>query len=172
MIAFDNEHQLTRRGFQLLPVIQLAQLSGFSPIITTASSHNAAYLKSLGATHVIDRSAPLVSSVQAITSEPISIVYDSISLEETQTPAYDILAPNGKLILVLESAIDQEKLTKGEKQGKTLVWVYGAVYDQTQREIGLGLYKHFTEAFESGDLKVCSWYKVRFRLVLLNSWFC
>lgn len=134
--------------------IQLARLSGFSPIIATASPHNTAYLKSLGATHVVDRSAPLASSVQAITSEPISIVYDSISLEETQTPAYDILAPNGKLIILLGSTVEQEKLTEGEKQGKTLVWVFGSAYDETQREITLPLFKLFKEAFESGDLKV------------------
>ncbi|HEV7737525.1 MAG TPA: hypothetical protein VGO47_09170, partial [Chlamydiales bacterium] len=37
--------------------IQLAKLSGFSPIATTASTHHTDYLKSLGATHVIDRKA-------------------------------------------------------------------------------------------------------------------
>ncbi|KAJ3535225.1 hypothetical protein NMY22_g6580 [Coprinellus aureogranulatus] len=35
--------------------IQLARLSGFTYIIATASLHNRDYLKSLGATHVIDR---------------------------------------------------------------------------------------------------------------------
>ncbi|EKM48207.1 uncharacterized protein PHACADRAFT_77921, partial [Phanerochaete carnosa HHB-10118-sp] len=39
--------------------IQFAKLSGFSLIITTGSLHNEAYLKSLGVTHVIDRTAPL-----------------------------------------------------------------------------------------------------------------
>ena len=34
-------------------------MSGFSPIITTASPGNAPYLTSLGATHVLDRHAPL-----------------------------------------------------------------------------------------------------------------
>ncbi|KAG6811821.1 hypothetical protein H0H92_005680 [Tricholoma furcatifolium] len=44
-------------------VLQLAKLSGFSPIVTTASLSNAKYLKSLGATHVIDRT--IATSVQA-----------------------------------------------------------------------------------------------------------
>ena len=35
-------------------VIQLARLSGFSPIIVTASLSNEEYLKGLGATHVIN----------------------------------------------------------------------------------------------------------------------
>jgi len=34
-------------------------MSGFSPIITTASSQHTAYLKSLGATYVFDRHADL-----------------------------------------------------------------------------------------------------------------
>ena len=53
-------------------VIQLAKLSGFSPIITTASLKNTDFLKSLGATHVIDRNADLPSSVKAITSDSIN----------------------------------------------------------------------------------------------------
>lgn len=36
-------------------VIQFAKLSGFSPIITTASPRHIAHLQALGATHVIDR---------------------------------------------------------------------------------------------------------------------
>ena len=54
-------------------MIQFAKLSGFSPIITTASKHNETYLKSLGATHVIDRSIPLSElpqAVKAITDKP------------------------------------------------------------------------------------------------------
>ncbi|KAF8510033.1 hypothetical protein JB92DRAFT_2728841 [Gautieria morchelliformis] len=35
--------------------IQLARLSGFSPIVVTASLHNSDLAKSLGATHLIDR---------------------------------------------------------------------------------------------------------------------
>ena len=45
----------------LSSVIQLAKLSGFSPIITTSSLAHADYLKSLGATYVLDRNAPLTS---------------------------------------------------------------------------------------------------------------
>jgi NADPH:quinone reductase-like Zn-dependent oxidoreductase len=37
--------------------IQLAKLSGFSPIITTSSKKHTDFLKSLGATHVVDRAS-------------------------------------------------------------------------------------------------------------------
>ena len=47
--------------------IQLAKLSGFSPIIVTASLHHAEHLEALGATHVIDRNV----SGAALASEEI-----------------------------------------------------------------------------------------------------
>ena len=134
--------------------IQVAHLSGFSPIITTASLKNADYVKSLGATHVIDRYVPLVDAVKAITAEPIPVLYDAISLSETQNPAWEVLAPGGKLILVLNIAIDDKKLEEGEAQGKEIVQVSGSVWDKSQGDIGIHLYKHLTAALESGDIKV------------------
>lgn len=81
--------------------IQLAKLSGFSPIVTTASLKHADYLKSLGATHVIDRSVPasvLASEISSITQNgPIKYAVDSISEPHTQQNGHDLLAPGGQL---------------------------------------------------------------------------
>ena len=89
--------------------IQLAKLSGFSPIITTSSLHHADYLKTLGATHVVDRkvsSADLASEVNAITQNvPIKYVVDSISTADTQQSGYDLLASGGKLVIFLPIAV-------------------------------------------------------------------
>ena len=38
-----------------LTAIQMAKLQGFSPILTTSSPRHEAFLRTLGATHVIDR---------------------------------------------------------------------------------------------------------------------
>ena len=80
----------------LTPAIQVAKLSGYSPIITTASARNAEYVKSLGATHVLDRNTVPISAlgdaVKKITSEPITIAFDSISEAETQNAAYEVLS--------------------------------------------------------------------------------
>jgi len=82
--------------------IQLAKLSGFSPIITTASLKHAEQLKSIGATHVIDRNisaSNLVSEVTGITKNvPIKYAVDAVSLPDTQQSAYDLLGKGGKLI--------------------------------------------------------------------------
>ncbi|KAF5327331.1 hypothetical protein D9619_004012 [Psilocybe cf. subviscida] len=85
-------------------VIQLARISGLSPIITTASLTNADYLKSLGATHVFDRNispAALQSEISTITQAPLKYVYDATSLPATQTLGLSILAEGGQLAIVL-----------------------------------------------------------------------
>jgi len=88
--------------------IQFAKLSGFSPIITTASVKHADYLKPLGATHVLDRNlspSAFKSEVDKITKEPIKYVYDAVSLEATQKQGDAVLASGGHLILVLPPSI-------------------------------------------------------------------
>ncbi|KDR68597.1 hypothetical protein GALMADRAFT_256879 [Galerina marginata CBS 339.88] len=86
-------------------VLQFAKLSGFSPIITTASVKHTEFLKSLGATHVLDRNLPagdLITEVKKIAGKPIDIVYDSISLADTQHVGLDLLASGGQLVTVLQ----------------------------------------------------------------------
>lgn len=133
-----------------ITAIQVAKLSGFSPIIATASTRNFDFVKSLGATHVIDRSAPLASSVKAITSEPIKYVYDAISTKETQEPAYEVLAPEGTFIVVLGFAVDKAKID----ESKAIVHPTGLSQDPTQKELGVTLFKHVTSLLENGEIKV------------------
>ncbi|KAJ6477853.1 chaperonin 10-like protein, partial [Mycena vitilis] len=78
--------------------LQLAKLSGFSPIITTASSKNETFLKSLGATHVIDRSLSDTDVVKAISAlaPTLSVVFDTISTETTLALGFDILKDSKK----------------------------------------------------------------------------
>ncbi|KAI9061877.1 GroES-like protein [Trametes sanguinea] len=88
--------------------IQFARLSGFSPIVTTASLHNADLLKSLGATHVLDRRLPtetLVKEACAIAGKPFELVYDAVSESDTLAAAYQATAPTGDLIVVLLNPI-------------------------------------------------------------------
>ncbi|KAI0684712.1 GroES-like protein, partial [Cytidiella melzeri] len=130
-------------------VLQLAKLSGFSPIITTASSHNASFVKSLGATHVIDRNTPLVSAVKAITSDPIKVVYDAISEKATQDEAYEVLAPGGSFILVLPFAIEESKVDNT----KEVVQVFGSVHDPNQRATRRQLVQEFDRVAREREVK-------------------
>ncbi|KJA20536.1 hypothetical protein HYPSUDRAFT_188618 [Hypholoma sublateritium FD-334 SS-4] len=84
--------------------IQLAKISGFSPIITTASLKNTEHLQSIGATAVLDRSlstTELTNQIAKITTAPIKAVFDTVSSDSTQQTGVDILASGGKLAVVL-----------------------------------------------------------------------
>ena len=88
---------------RIFPVIQLARLSGFSPIITTSSSKHADNLKSLGATAVFNRdlsASDLAKEIKKLTNEPIKLVYDSISSSTTQQTGIELLAPGGQMTVV------------------------------------------------------------------------
>ncbi|KAH7903809.1 chaperonin 10-like protein [Hygrophoropsis aurantiaca] len=131
-------------------VIQFARLSGFSPIITTASPHNAALLKSLGATHVLDRNLSFSSisgEIAKITSTPIKLVYDSVSLADTQQGGYDILAPGGHIVLVLGSSIKTQ-----EGDGKKIVGVFGSFHAPDNFAFGSSVAPVLTKLLADGDI--------------------
>ena len=134
--------------------MQLASLSGFSPIITTASPKNTDFLKSLGASHVLDRSLSvddLVSAVKKITREPVSSVIDTIAAQATQTAGYEILASGGVLSLTQPAQIPQEKRVTD----KSIYEIFASIYFPENQALGVGFYNHLTQYLESGDIKVC-----------------
>ncbi|KAF8648433.1 hypothetical protein AX16_006296 [Volvariella volvacea WC 439] len=105
--------------------LQLAKLSGFSPIITYSSSRHEPFLKSLGATHVIDRAAVPVESLPSVVHEitgleTIPWALDVISSDDTQQAGYDLLSNGGKLgVVVYPSKTLKEK--EGSRKGVTTV---------------------------------------------------
>jgi len=133
-------------------VIQLAKLSGFSPIIVTASLHNAEFLRSLGATHVLDRNLTLEQlrgEIVKITKEPLDLIYDAVSVPETQLAAYELLAPGGTLVLVLYTKITEER------PDKKVVRAFGqANFPPENRVVAAELYgKHLTAWLKEGIIK-------------------
>lgn len=130
----------------------MAKLSGFSPIITAASPQHTDYLKSLGATHVIDRHIDLSSfpnEVAKITSAPIELVYDAVSQPDTQKAAYSPLAPGGKLVLVHPSTLGNE-----HEDGKQVINTAGILFIPAITKIGSDMYKIVPSYFQEGLLKV------------------
>lgn len=130
--------------------IQLAKLSGFSPIISTASKHNETYLKSIGATHVLDRNEPLSNAVKEVTSAPIKFIFDAVALSDTQNAAYEVLAPGGILVHVLPLDIDKSKISGG----KVTTMAASDVQAEAQRTAGIALYKNLAALLEAGEIKV------------------
>ncbi|KDQ52649.1 hypothetical protein JAAARDRAFT_39904 [Jaapia argillacea MUCL 33604] len=136
-------------------VIQLAKLSGFSPIITTASPQHSTFLESLGATHFIDRNTPtpeLEAKAKTILNSdtPLDIVYDAVSLPDTQRAGYQLLAKGGVLVTTLFPVVDEET---AKSEGKRIVHVFGNVNDPNQRELGKSLYSNLTGLLEDGTIQ-------------------
>lgn len=145
----ECQHPLTPNA----SVIQLAKLSGFSPIIATCSQQHEEYVKSLGATHVIDRKTDLTSlsaTVASITSEAIEFIYDSVAVADTQKAAYDLVAPGGTLLLTLHSVLEN-----ADKGNKHVNWVYGSPHPPAQREMGSKMCLALSGYLADGSIKVC-----------------
>ncbi|KAL5504375.1 hypothetical protein ACEPAH_8449 [Sanghuangporus vaninii] len=132
-------------------VIQLAKLSGFSPIIATASLHNADLLKSIGATHVIDRKSPDVSSEvrKILNGAPLELLYDAVSREEQES--WDLIAPGGTLIIV--SLVKVDKNSERYKNKTVINTIFGSAYIPDLREMGVSLYSKLTGLLETGAIK-------------------
>ncbi|KAJ7584414.1 GroES-like protein [Mycena floridula] len=132
--------------------IQLLRINGFSPIITYASEAHEEYLKSLGATHIIDRRATPITrfadALKKIIDAPVKVVYDAIGDPETEQAAYDSVADGGKLALIAPDNIAKKQ------DGKTveIVSVKGSVHPPYMPEFGLTIYKYIGNMVEAGAI--------------------
>lgn len=119
-------------------VIQLAKLSGLSPIITTASLKHTEHLKAIGATDVLDRNLSLASisqKVKEITKLPVLRVFDAISLPTTQEMGLALVASGGHLAVVLKPTVEAS-------EGKTVFFVSGVLRAPNNIEILEDLYQN------------------------------
>ena len=131
--------------------IQLAKLSGFSPIIMTASLRNKDLLTSLGATHVVDRTLSAVAlkeQIGQITNVPITYIFDAVSLRETQRDAFSLLAPGGTLVIVTYPYVN------GGEDDKKVRFVVGSFHFPQNRALGGKFSTALTKWLAEGAIKV------------------
>ncbi|KAJ7592232.1 GroES-like protein [Mycena floridula] len=134
--------------------IQVLRISGFSPIITYASARHGEHLKSLGATHIIDRNAiPIggfADTVKKITDTPIKVAYDAISEPETLLAAYDTLTDGGQLAIVHPT----DQIASKSNKTVEIVWVRGIVHPPSpyMPEFGLTIFEHIGHLVEVGAI--------------------
>ncbi|RPD54789.1 GroES-like protein [Lentinus tigrinus ALCF2SS1-7] len=135
-------------------VIQFLNLSGFSPIIATASLRNTDFVKSFGATHVVDRSLPratLIQTIKQLTEGPIELVYDAISVRETKELGYEIASPGGSLILVVPEHVDHYKMPSGKDV--RIVEAMGMFIVPENMEFGAKFTVEFEKLLQDGVVK-------------------
>ncbi|TFY57584.1 hypothetical protein EVJ58_g6935 [Rhodofomes roseus] len=135
--------------------IQLAKLSGFGPIITTASLRHTEWLQKVGATHVLDRNLPLdglAEELKGITVEPFKVIYDAVASTETQNFAYGILAPGGALAVVMPVAVKEELKVPDKKA----YWMIANFFMPQHKKLGVSLYSKLPALLKEGAIKVSS----------------
>ncbi|VDB99937.1 unnamed protein product [Peniophora sp. CBMAI 1063] len=139
--------------------LQILKLSGFSPIITTASASNEAYCRAAGATHFIDYHTTPYSALKSKVEEildgktPLPLVFDAISVDESQKAAWDILKPGGKLVVTLPPLIEGAQPGVETKDGKTLVMAHGSFGAEENLKVSREVFKLLTGWLESGVVK-------------------
>ncbi|KAG6835562.1 hypothetical protein H0H93_016997 [Arthromyces matolae] len=149
--------------------LQLAKLSGFSPIITTASPKHSDHLKTLGATHILDRrlsTESLSAEIHKITRagpggpssnpNPINFVFDSVSSPTTQQTGLNLLIEGGTLVLVLPSSLKGEPswdVNHVEVDGKQVYTTLGIWTFPNTKDLGEAFYRSLEGLLERGDVK-------------------
>jgi len=136
--------------------LQFAKLSGFDPIITTASKRNEVYCKAAGVTHLIDyKEVPYANLAAAITdivgSSGVPLVYDAISIPESQQAGWAALAPKGSIVVTLQPVVG--KPGEEAENGKRTVWVYGMGNEDENLDFFVRLISVLPGLLESGDIK-------------------
>ncbi|KAE9395117.1 GroES-like protein [Gymnopus androsaceus JB14] len=128
--------------------IQIFRLLGFSTIITYSSARHIDFLKSLGATLVIDRAEVSVDSlaevVKKFANAPIESAFNAIGDDGSRAACFDSLAEGGKLADVNIQAKD--------KDGKKAITIFGSAHAPQNKEFGSLLWKHLPRLVQEGKI--------------------
>ena len=123
--------------------------------MTTASLHNTDFLKSLGATHILDRKLPdetIKAEATKIAGSLFGIVYDAVSEEDTLALGYALTAPGGDFATLL--AYNPIRGRDDAGTGKRVHEVRGFFQLPVNHALSVSLLAASTKLLESGALKV------------------
>ncbi|TRM66784.1 chaperonin 10-like protein [Schizophyllum amplum] len=82
--------------------VQLLRAAGYTNVLATASAHNHAALREMGAKHVFDyRSKTMAEEIEQAVGGKVALVVDCISTETTLEAVGKVLAPDGAIALLL-----------------------------------------------------------------------
>ena len=86
-----------------------------------------------------------------MTERPIGIVFDAISLPETQHIGWSLLAQNGILVLTLPPSVKEN-----EGKGRRAIQTLGTPHARENQELGRNSWAMVEEWLADGDIQVCS----------------
>ncbi|EIW87291.1 GroES-like protein, partial [Coniophora puteana RWD-64-598 SS2] len=131
--------------------IQLSRLAGFSNIIAVASPVHEPLLKSLGATHVVDRRSPsadIIASIKSIADSDIKVVYDGICGDDTQAVGWGVLSQGGHMA-VSKGTI---KAPEGDEETRTVGFTFGSPHIPPHYEFGEKLWGSVHDWLQNGTI--------------------
>ncbi len=97
--------------------------------------------------------AVLAEVLKVAAGKPFEVAMDAISSPETQSIAYQVLAPGGALALSLPDQISAELKKDGDS--KRIVFIHGSVHLPQHGKIGGEIFGRLTGWLEQGVVKVC-----------------
>lgn len=104
-------------------LVQLArQLTGLTVIGTASREDTAAWVKELGAHHVIDHSKPLNEEIARLGLPPVTYVASLTHTDHHWTAIADVLAPQGKVAVIDDPASIDVRLLK--RKSASLHWEF------------------------------------------------
>ncbi|KAJ3728306.1 GroES-like protein [Lentinula raphanica] len=130
-------------------VIQVFKLLGYSTIIAYASARHTDYLKSLGATHVIDRRevpiGSLAETAKKIAGGPFKIAYNAVGDNDSRAACLDTIVEGGQV-----ADVDPEAKDPGN--GKRVFTIVGNSHYPPHREFGRVLWKNLPRLVQDGAI--------------------
>ncbi|KAL2871397.1 zinc-binding alcohol dehydrogenase family protein [Aspergillus lucknowensis] len=136
--------------------LQFAKLAGFGRVVTTASTRDAAkvdYLKSLGATHVIDREAEdVVARIRELVGDDLLYAYDTINGGKNQGLGLAALSNSrrGSLVTLVRGEVDPVQV-EAKKAGFRKEHAYGA--SNLHGQFSANFWAKFPEWIQQGKLR-------------------
>lgn len=86
-----------------------------------------------------------------MTDRPIRLVFDAVSLPETQPIGWGLLARDGILVLTLGASVKED-----EGKGRKAIQTSGSPHMAQNKELGRSTWAMIEEWLSEGDIQVCS----------------
>ncbi|KIY69894.1 GroES-like protein [Cylindrobasidium torrendii FP15055 ss-10] len=135
--------------------IQLLKFSGFTAIVAYASSRHSEFLKSLGATEVIDRNEVSLVDLPTYIKATFDVVFDALSGTDALTAARHLLADGGKCATVQPPTILTPDLHGlFAKENKKLAGIFALYKSSPESEaLGVALRENLGRLVNDGVIK-------------------
>jgi hypothetical protein len=91
-----------------------------------------------------------MAAISEVTDSPITLVYDAISLPETQLAAWELLADNGTLVVTLPPSVKED-----EGKGRKVVGTFANPHIPQNDELCSSSWAMVEKWLSEGTIRVC-----------------